>query len=198
MESSKHRNPAAKRIAEFGEKWGDLVYDLQKGDKSSPKLQRQKRHYSEQMGRTFVACSAIYVLPIFYFLLQHYLDIVRHPDMPNTLIYDLIYTVPSFSYSFYGALTVFVGSLYLTPDLYDNYLAEEAKEGEILAVIHSGILFLFTGISFQISSDIDMYLSLSLPILFIISIWIFREEIKKEAQAYVQLQLDSPRCRKDD
>lgn len=202
----------------IGDTWAGTLYDLQRGERDSPRLQRQKQSYTEQMGKTTIACLTLYLLPVAHALLQRIFDALRPPGTPDTLYFDLQYTIPFPSYGPYGTFIILTGSLLLSSNLFDNFLSEGLKEGQGLALAHSGIMYLFIGSLFQVVPLVDITSNLSppgppfntpytfwtfiqkfkytlplFPLLFILLLWAFGGKLERILEDTTQTRLDSVR-----
>ena len=136
-------------IVRIGESLGSDLYEFQRQDTSSPEIQREKQYYTEQIGKASKVCFMIYLLPIIVHFLRYLMQLLRHPDMPDTLYYELIYTIPEISYGMYAIGAILIGSYSLSSDLFDNFLISDMHKGRLLGLVHSGAIYLFIGSSFQ-------------------------------------------------
>lgn len=214
VNSADSSDPMKKLYIQIGETWAGTLYDVQRGNRNSPRLQRQKQNYTEQMGRTTIACLVIYFPPIAYPLLQWILGVLRPPRAPDTLFFDLYYTHPPLLYGPYGTFTILAGSIFLSSNLFSNFLLDDLKEGHLLALAHSGVVFLFIGSLFQLIPQIEInlsppgppfytptiiwmflqnfkYMLLLIPLLLALLLWTFGDELEGILKDTTQLRLDS-------
>lgn len=137
------------KIEKIGENLGRRLFEALRGDQLNPEIRRQGEYYAEQLGRSFLAYLYLTLFPIGYYLLERFYGFLRPPEAPDTALFDLIYELPPIDLEVYGAFTVLAGSLFLATDLFDNFLEDSIEDGTLLAIVHSGVLFLFVGYSFQ-------------------------------------------------
>jgi hypothetical protein len=147
------------KLEGVGEDLGGRLFEALRGDQLSPEIYRQKAYYAEQLGRSFLAYVYITVFPIVYYLLGRFYELLRHPKTPDTALFDLIYELPPLNLEVYGAFTVLAGSVFLASDIFDNFMEESLEDGTLLAIVHSGILFLIVGYSFQYYMYFDVSIS---------------------------------------
>jgi hypothetical protein len=142
-------NGINRKLRELGEDFGEKLFDALRGDQYSPTIQKQKEPYAEQFGENLISIVMLYIFPIFYFASRTITGMLRPPNAPDSLLYDLIYELPSLPYGLYGSGIIAGGSLLLASDLFDNFFTNDVKSGKVLATIHGGVLYLFIGLSFQ-------------------------------------------------
>lgn len=154
----------------IGRNIGDRIFTVLKANKSSPKIEQQREPYVDQMGRSFIAFVAIiYGAPLFFYFYGRLMESMRPSTAPDTLMYDMMYFTPPFSYEAYGSGIILAGSVTLGTRLFNNFLFEEVERGTLLAMAHSGVAYLFAGTMFQIHPYFDTEISEPKPELWILS-----------------------------
>lgn len=154
----------------MGRNIGNRIFTVLKANKSSPKIEQQREPYVDQIGRSFIAFLAIiYGGPFFLYFYGRVMGLMRLSTAPDTLMYDMMYFTPPFSYEAYGSGIILAGSVTLGTRLFNNFLFEEVERGTLLAMAHSGVAYLFAGTMFQIHQYFDTDVSEPKPELWILS-----------------------------
>lgn len=154
----------------IGRNLGNRIFDALKEGRVSPKIERQRSAYVDQIGRSFVAFIAIvYVGPFVFMFWKELMEFMRPSYIPDTLMFDLMYFTPPFHYEAYGNSIILVGSLFLASQLFSNFLFEEIERGALLALGHAGVADLMAGTLFQSYRLFDTDVSPPDPDLWVIS-----------------------------
>ncbi|WP_254542783.1 hypothetical protein [Halomarina pelagica] len=148
-----------KKLEDIGQDLGRKLFDGLREERVGLKIQNERTHYSKQMAKTFKYIVVIYTIPIWYYLNEILLAVLKHPEAPDTLFYDLLYELPPFSFEMYGAAIVLGGSFLLATDLFDNFLTEEIEKGSVIATVHSGVIIAIIGFNFQMHNYYDIPIS---------------------------------------
>lgn len=148
----RHLHPIGKRI-------GEAIFDMLCYEKNSATIQKQKEPYSNTMGDAFVSYVFMAVIFPLTWELTLFLEGGYSADVPDTLYWDLVTTTPPLSYGVYGTSIINLASLYLAGRLFNNFLADGMKQGEMLALAHAAVVFLITGTAFQAGGQYENHLS---------------------------------------
>lgn len=147
------------KLERIGSCLAGRLFDALRRERIGPEIHRQKKHYVDQMSRSFLVYIAISLFPVFLYFLDRFMKFLRPPELPDTALWDLFYWTPPVNLEVYGGGAILAGSLFLTRDLFDNFLEDSLEDGTILALVHSGVLFLFVGYLFSIYDYFDVSIS---------------------------------------